>query len=137
VLRQRRQLSEVIPTAASVARGILIAPLLALGPVSVLYAHALLIDSVPKADASLPAPPQLVLKFNSRIEARLSSVLLVGGPRNTRVLLVNPDATAQDTLVYPLPELAAGQYRAEWKALSVDGHITDGVLRFTVIQVPR
>lgn len=86
----------------AVARGILIAPLLALGPVSLLSAHALLVDSVPKADASLPAPPQLVLKFNSRIEARLSSVLLVGGPRNARVLLMNPDATAADTLVYSL-----------------------------------
>jgi methionine-rich copper-binding protein CopC len=118
-------------------RGVLIAALLALGPVSALSAHALLIDSVPKADASLPAPPQLVLKFNSRIEARLSSVLLVGGPRNTRVLLMNPDAPAPDTLVYSLPDLATGQYRAEWKALSVDGHITAGVLRFTVIQAAR
>jgi copper resistance protein C len=116
------------------ARGALIATCLTLGTFTDLSAHALLIDSVPKAEASLPAVSQLVLKFNSRIEARLSSVLLVGGPRNTRVLLLMPDAAAADTLVYLLQaELEPGQYRAEWKVMSVDGHVTDGVVRFTVI----
>jgi methionine-rich copper-binding protein CopC len=122
----------------AVKRALLIAPLLTLGPIADLSAHALLVESVPKADASLPAPSRLILKFNSRIEASLSSVWLVGGPRNTRVLLSKPEATAADTLVYWLSEpLAPGRYRAEWKVLSVDGHLTEGVLRFTVIEPGR
>jgi methionine-rich copper-binding protein CopC len=118
-------------------RGVLIASLLTLGTCPDLAAHALLLESIPKAEASVPAPPQIVLKFNSRIEARMSSVLLVGGPRNTRVFLLMPEAPAADTLVYSLPELAPGQYRAEWKVLSVDGHVNEGVVRFTVIEKRR
>src|SRR5215471_13915279 len=63
-------------------RALLIAPLLTLVAIADLPAHALLIDSVPKAEEALPEPARLVLRFNSRIEARLSSVWLVGGPRN-------------------------------------------------------
>ena len=115
-------------------RAVLIALLLLVGTCADLAAHALLIESVPKAEASVLAPSQIVLKFNSRIEARLSSVLLVGGPRNTRVFLLMPEVPAADTLIYSLPELAPGQYRAEWKVLSVDGHVNEGVMRFTVIE---
>jgi methionine-rich copper-binding protein CopC len=117
---------------------VLIVLLLTLAAIADLSAHALLIDSVPKADASLPAPSRLVLRFNSRIEPRLSSVWLVGGPQNARVLLLMPEAPSADTLVYSLPDmLARGQYRAEWKVLSVDGHVTEGVVRFTVIENVR
>jgi methionine-rich copper-binding protein CopC len=114
-----------------------VASLVWLAPTPALQAHAILLESVPPAEASVPAPPRLVLKFNSRIEARLSSVTLIGGPRNTRVRLPSPRAPHTDTLIYALPVLSPGQYRAEWKALSVDGHVTDGVVRFTVIEVPR
>jgi methionine-rich copper-binding protein CopC len=105
-------------------RGVLIASLLTLGTCPDLAAHALLLESIPKAEASVP-------------EARMSSVLLVGGPRNTRVFLLMPEAPAADTLVYSLPELAPGQYRAEWKVLSVDGLVNEGVVRFTVIEKRR
>ena len=82
----------------------------------------------------MTAPPKLVLTFNGRVVAHLSSVMLVGGPRNTRVLLSSPQAPDADTLVYALPTLAPGQYRAEWKVRAVDGQVTDGILRFTVIE---
>ena len=115
-------------------RVVLIALLLSLAPTSVLSAHAILLESVPAAEAAVLAPPRLVLRFNSRIEARLSSVVLVGGPRQTRVGLSSPQALDRDTLVFSLPDLSPGQYRAEWQALSVDGHLTTGVVRFTVIE---
>ena len=35
-------------------------------------------------------------------------------------------------LIYTLPPLEPGPYRVEWKALSVDGHITNGVFKFNV-----
>lgn len=125
------------PRPLLVLRAVLIASLLTLGTGTDLAAHALLLESVPKAEESVLAPVRIVLKFNSRIEARLSSILLVGGPRNTRLLLLMPEAPAADTLVYSLPELTPGPYRAEWKVLSVDGHINEGVVRFTVIEKGR
>ena len=39
---------------------------------------------------------------------------------------------ANDTLAIDLLPLAAGSYSVEWQVLSVDTHITDGTLRFTV-----
>ena len=43
-----------------------------------------------------------------------------------------PD-TPPDTLAYPLPELPPGAYRIKWRVLATDGHLTDGVLSFTVV----
>jgi methionine-rich copper-binding protein CopC len=37
-----------------------------------------------------------------------------------------------DTLAIDLKTLNAGTYSIEWQALSVDTHVTDGALRFTV-----
>jgi copper resistance protein C len=101
---------------------------------SVAHGHAILIDSAPKADTSERAPTQLLLRFNTRVEANLSSVALIGGPENRRRALPVGRATTTSTLVYPLPGLEPGSYRVEWKAMSADGHVTDGVLRFTVVQ---
>jgi methionine-rich copper-binding protein CopC len=39
---------------------------------------------------------------------------------------------AEDTLAVDLRPLRPGTYTIEWQVLSVDTHITDGVLRFTV-----
>ena len=37
-----------------------------------------------------------------------------------------------DTLAIDLKPLLSGSYFIEWQVLSVDTHVTDGVLRFTV-----
>lgn len=79
---------------------------LSLALVSVLCAQPVLLQSVPAREASVTAPPKLVLTFNGRVVAHLSSV-------------------------------APGQYRAEWKVRAVDGQVTDGILRFTVIEAGR
>jgi len=75
-----------------------------------------------------------VLQFNGRIEKHLSTVRLVGGPRNTKMLLLKSDpAAGPDVLTFALPPLEPGAYRVEWRVLSVDGHFTEGVVRFTVV----
>ncbi len=95
--------------------------------------HAILLDSSPKPDEVTTAPGQLVLRFNGRIEGRLSSVVLIGGPRMTRIVLGTSGRSERaDVMIYPLPSLAPGKYRVEWKAFSVDGHVTGGMLRFTI-----
>jgi hypothetical protein len=77
--------------------------LLSLAFASVPLAQPALLRSEPSMEASVPAPPKLVLTFNGRVVVHLSSVMLVGGPRNTRVLLSSREGPDADTLVYALP----------------------------------
>lgn len=109
--------------------------LLVFAAVAVASPHALLLDSTPRADTAVSAPPRLILRFNGRIEARLSSVMLIGGPRQTRILLLKNEAPLEqpDVLIHHLPTLEPGHYQVEWKALSVDGHLTNGILKFDVV----
>lgn len=95
-------------------------------------AHAVLLESTPGHDATTAAPTHLVLRFNGRLEKRLSRVVLVGGPDGRSVPLGEPDGPRPDTLAYPLPALAPGSWEARWRVLSVDGHFTEGRVRFTV-----
>jgi methionine-rich copper-binding protein CopC len=121
-------------------------PLLALALVaafaSAARGHAILVDSSPRAGEATAPPGELMLRFNGRIEKRLSHVMLVGGPRKTKILLGISHPTAPpDVLRFALPPLEPGAYRAEWKVLSVDGHFTGGAVTFTVVapgsQAPR
>jgi methionine-rich copper-binding protein CopC len=98
------------------------------------HGHAIVMASAPGHREQVEAPRQLVLRFNSRIEKRLSSVTLIGPDRRSAALAPQDAGTPPDTLSYPLPELAPGTYRARWKVLAVDGHITEGVLQFTVVR---
>jgi methionine-rich copper-binding protein CopC len=93
-------------------------------------AHSLLIESRPAANAKLAAPPrELLLRFNNRIEKKLSRVHLVGG--NGARLEVPVAVTGQaNTLTGPLPALTPGVWRLEWQVLSTDGHVVTGAFSF-------
>jgi len=95
--------------------------------------HGIVVDSTPKHQETVTVPPKrLVIRFNSRLEKRLCSVTLVG-PQQGGVLLVRQEDDAPpDTLIYPLPALKPGPYRAKWKVLAADGHVTEGAIVFTV-----
>jgi copper resistance protein C len=100
-------------------------------------AHAIVLDSVPAPDAVLGrAPAQAVLRFNSKIEKRLTRVTLTGGGGPPKPLSVvtgaGGDAGQPDRIVVPLGPLAPGPYTIRYKVLSADGHVTEGTLRFTV-----
>jgi methionine-rich copper-binding protein CopC len=95
-------------------------------------AHAIILESLPRHEDSLPSPRRLLLRFNSRIEKRLCSVQLVGPRQRTIALLRQEADTPADTLAYPLPPLEPGTYRVRWKVLAADGHVTEGVVLFTV-----
>jgi methionine-rich copper-binding protein CopC len=95
-------------------------------------AHGLVIDSSPRHLETVAAPPRLVIRFNSRLEKHLCSVSLVGADKTVVRLAPDGAAAAPDTLAYPLPALRPGPYEARWKVLAADGHVTEGVLRFTV-----
>jgi len=112
--------------------------LLVLAEAAAVSPHALLLESTPIADTTVTPPSRLVLRFNGRLETGLSSVLLIGGPRQMRMLLLKNEAAPEQPgmLIYTLPPLEPGRYRVEWRALSVDGHLTNGALKFEVVAPP-
>ena len=106
------------------------AAVLALSPGS-LAAHSLLLGSMPSADAVVNEATAVTLRFNTRIEKKLSQIRLVPSRGDARVLALRTEG-AVDTLEAPLPALAAGRYRIEWRVLSTDGHVVSGAFAFSV-----
>jgi copper resistance protein C len=96
-------------------------------------AHSLLLESFPAAGATLAAPPeQITLRFNNRIEKKLSTIRVVderGAPRAVTVLGADGPA---DRLTATLSALPPGAWRIEWRVLSTDGHIVNGAFSFRV-----
>ena len=100
-------------------------------------AHAIVLESSPAHDATLArSPDRVVLRFNSKIEKRLSRVTLVAGqgaPAPVPIATAGALAEAPDRVVIPLASLPPGVYVLRYKILAVDGHITEGALRFKVV----
>src|SRR5437773_1992176 len=99
-------------------------------------AHSLLLESSPPANSALAASPtELRLRFNNRIEKRLSRLRLVNEQGEARDLALATDGAA-DWLTAPVPAIAPGRYRVEWQVLSTDGHVVSGRFVFTVKTTP-
>jgi copper resistance protein C len=115
--------------------GVGAAAVLALSPGQV-AAHALVLESNPAQGAILKAPPTHVfLRFNSKLEKRLSHVSLApekGKPVSLPISVNGQDQP--DRIDLPLAPLAPGAYVVRYKVLAVDGHITEGILRFSVAE---
>jgi methionine-rich copper-binding protein CopC len=95
-------------------------------------AHSLLIEATPAARSVLTTAPERVdLRFNNRIEKRLSGIAIVG-PRGERYPAVAVDDPAPDRLRASVPPLPPGDYRLEWRVLSTDGHIVTGTYTFRI-----
>jgi methionine-rich copper-binding protein CopC len=105
------------------------ATLLAPDPAS---AHAYVDMSTPADRSTLPqAPTEVRLRFTETVELAFSRITVKSssGKTVTRGALRQP---APNTLAIDLEPLEPGTYRIEWRVLSVDTHITDGVLRFAI-----
>ena len=107
----------------------LIAFILALAAAA--HAHSLLLSSVPPAGSTVNGAPAVTLHFNNRIEKKLSRIRLVPPRGEAQALTVRADG-AVDALEAPLPPLAAGRYRVDWRVLSTDGHVVSGTFDFSV-----
>lgn len=95
--------------------------------------HAIVLESSPTHDAVLPHPPALVtLRFNSRIEKRFTRVTLALADRAPVAVAPGDAEATPDRLTIPLQPLGPGVYVLRYRVLAVDGHITEGALRFTV-----
>lgn len=99
-------------------------------------AHAIILESEPAAGAELVAPPARVyLRFNSKLEKRLSHVTLTSRDGRPVPLPIAADGSEKpDRMVLPLRQLGPGAYVVRYKVLAADGHITEGALRFTVLE---
>lgn len=96
-------------------------------------AHSLLLESSPAAGATLSeGPSQISLRFNNRIEKKLSVIRVLddrGAPRPVTMLVGDG---AADRLTATVPALIPGTWRVEWQVLSTDGHIVSGGFSFRV-----
>lgn len=103
---------------------------LALAPVRS-FAHASLIAASPQDGATVSSGEVAIeLRFNSRIDAKLSRITLVTQDDQK----VEPLETipALDGLKAKAPDLQAGNYTLRWQILSLDGHLTQGKINFRV-----
>ena len=98
-------------------------------------AHALLVRSIPEANATLPnSPVQVELFFSEAVEGRLSSIKVL----DTTAQAVDMGDTRVDPddpnhMTVSLRSLSDGVYTVSWKAVSAaDGHMTTGSFPFAV-----
>ena len=96
--------------------------------------HAVLVKSVPAQRAALVEPPPRVeLWFNERLEPAYSKAS-VTNEAGTQVDLRDVVVSAEDPrrLAVSLPVLVPGRYTVSFRVLSVDGHVVESRLTFTV-----
>jgi hypothetical protein len=116
---------------ATVTAGFLATALVTAGAA---WAHAVLVRSSPAHRAVLAqAPSRVQLWFNERIEPAYARLTVVDARKQTvhaGDVVVGPDDARH--LSVALPALEAGRYTARYRVLSVDGHIVEGEVSFTV-----
>ncbi len=104
----------------------------ALTTVSDSSAHALVMNSVPPANATVaPGNIRIVLTFNSRIDKKRSRVAIHSADEQVTALTTVPDRS-DNILQGEIVLTRAGPYQIRWQVLSRDGHITRGIIPFVV-----
>ncbi|HTZ47647.1 MAG TPA: copper resistance CopC family protein [Verrucomicrobiae bacterium] len=95
--------------------------------------HAILKESQPAAGSTVKGPDvPIMLKYNVRIDAKLSKLQLLHPDNSTSDLAIDPQQASPDTLNSKATGLKPGAYRIRWQVLAPDGHITRGEIPFTV-----
>ncbi|TCK74258.1 hypothetical protein C7378_1880 [Acidipila rosea] len=96
------------------------------------FAHAVLVNSTPRVDATVDEGQLSVdLKFNSRIDGARSRLYLAGPDGKVQMLKTAP-SRSPDELTTKIATLPGGKYVIRWQVLASDGHITRGEIPFTV-----
>ena len=97
-------------------------------------AHAILVASVPPHGAALnDCPESIILRFNATLEPTLTRAYLVD-MHQKRIPLETTGHAAIDKVVVPMPHLTAGVYTLVYTVLARDGHVTEGSVRFTILE---
>ncbi len=97
-------------------------------------AHAHLLTSNPAANAAVPAPKQLTLKFSEKLQPKFSG-LSVTMPQMNNMAAPVKVAVSKDgksLVATPTAPLSAGVYKVAWHAVTADTHRVQGAYSFTV-----
>jgi copper resistance protein C len=94
--------------------------------------HAILKETSPAAGSTVAGPDvPIKLKFNVRIDATRSKLQLMMLDNKMTDLRVEKQSSP-DTLTTKAIGLKPGEYKIAWQVLAPDGHITRGLVPFTV-----
>ena len=120
-------------------RRFLVAPLLGLTLVpAVALGHAVLVKSSPPSRSALTeSPGRVEIWFNERLEpaySRASVIDAAGAQVDLRDVAVSREDAKR--LSVSLPPLGPGRYTVRFRVLSVDGHVVESTLTFTVKSRP-
>ncbi len=104
----------------------------ALASVSDGAAHALVMNSIPAANADVaPGTIRIVLTFNSRIDKKRSRVAVYSSDAQEAAVTGVADQS-ENILRGDVVLTRSGPYQIRWQVLSRDGHITRGIIPFAV-----
>lgn len=96
------------------------------------WAHAYPASSTPPDGATVGLPPrEIIIRFTEGVELEFSRIEVKNG-KGEVVSSGKVRQLAPETLSTELKPLSAGVYTIDWQVLSVDTHVTEGRLRFTV-----
>jgi copper resistance protein C len=94
--------------------------------------HAILKESSPAANSTIVGPDiTITLKYNVRIDSARSKLQL-SHPDDSVTNLPLEKQVSPDTLSSKATGLTPGTYKLQWQVLAPDGHITRGVVPFSV-----
>jgi len=97
-----------------------------------LEGHAILKESSPAANAIVVGPDlPITLKYNVRVDSARSKIQLAR-PDESVTDLPLAKQVSPDTLSSKATGLTPGAYKLQWQVLAPDGHITRGVVPFSV-----
>lgn len=101
------------------------------------FAHAHLESQLPAADSTVASAKELRLTFSEGVEEKFTKISITstaGGKTEieTPPTVSTDPADKKILIVTPAAPLAAGQYKVEWHAVSVDTHKSEGSYSFTV-----
>jgi hypothetical protein len=97
-----------------------------------LEGHAILKESSPAANSTIAGPDlSVTLKYNVRVDSARSKIQL-SCPDQSVIELPIAKQVSADTLSSKATGLKPGAYKIQWQVLAPDGHITRGVIPFTV-----
>jgi methionine-rich copper-binding protein CopC len=101
---------------------------------SLASAHAVVTDySLKITPVHAHQADKVTLTFNSRVELGLSQMFLVSkGDKHMPLQISHGDKQGQ--VVVMLPALDSGDYALKFKVFAADGHLTEDVIHFSVVQ---
>lgn len=101
-------------------------------------AHAHLESQLPAADSTVTSPKELRLQFSEGIEEKFTKVSITSTAASGKTMVEPVPTVTTDRadkkilIVTPATPLAAGEYKVEWHAVSVDTHKSEGNYSFKV-----